>query len=333
MSKRFDNKKSLYILAVLTVFLGLTILIKLPRERATIKEKLVELDTALVNRIIIYPRINEGASFEFARKNGTWILQNDNLTAVPERDAVRNMLMELQNIKPKSLEATDKVKWKDFNLTDSLAIRVKLLDNKEKSLADLMIGRFTYNQGRNPYENPYGNGIQGISYVRLARDKEVYGVEGFIALTFSGKFNDYRDKSFIKLNKENVVKISFTLPYDSSFVLTRQDSVWFAGNYPADSLAVAEYLNSLSYLNGQDFADNFKPANDPQCELSIEGNNLLSLSIKCYKTDNEDEYILSSSLNPDVFFTSRKDGLFEKLFKPERHFMTKTSTRKTQSKK
>jgi hypothetical protein len=326
MSKRFDNKKSLYILAVLIILLGLTILIKLPRERATIKEKLVELDTALVNKIIIYPRVNEGASFEFVRKNGIWILQNDNLTAVPEKDVVRNILMEVQNLKPKSLEATDKTQWKDFNLTDTLAIRVKLLDNKAKSLADLMIGRFTYNQRGNPYGNSYANGIEGISYVRLAGDKNVYGVEGFLSLTFSGKFNDYRDKSFIKLNKENVVKISFAFPSDSSFILTRKDSVWFAGNQAADSLAVAEYLNSLSYLNGNDFMDNFKPADNPIFELSIEGNNLLNLSVKCYKTDKEDEYILSSSLNPDVYFTSRKDGIFGKLFKSESHFLTKTST-------
>lgn len=328
MSKRFDNKRNLYILAVLIVCLGLTILIKLPRERATIKERLVELDTSAVNRIIIYPRLNEGAGFEFIRKNGTWILQNDNLTAVPERDAVRNMLMEIQDIKPKSLEATDKTQWKDFNLTDSLAIRIKLLDNKEKSLADLMIGKFTYNQGGNQYANPYGNGIQGISYVRLTGDKKVYGVEGFLALTFSGKFNDYRDKSFIRLNKENIVKITLTMPYDSSFVLARKDSVWFAGNQQADSLAVAEYLNSISYMNGQEFADNFKPTNDPQFKLTIEGNNLLNLSIKCYKTDKENEYILTSGLNPDVFFTSRNDGIFEKLFKPERNFLIKTSTSK-----
>ena len=113
------------------------------------------------------------------------------------------------------------------------------------------------------------------------------------------------------------VKISFTFPSDSSFVLTRKDSVWFAGNHTADSLAVADYLNSLSYLNGQDFADNFKPANDPQFEISIEGNNLLNISVKCYKTDKENEYILYSSLNPDVYFTSRKDGIFEKIFKSE----------------
>ena len=117
---------------------------------------------------------------------------------MPEKDAVHNILGEVDNIKPKSLEAVDKSKWKEFNLTDSLATRVRFLDKKGKSLADLMIGSFTYKQSGNPYGNPYGNNIQGTSFVRLYDEKKVYGVDGFLALSFSGKFNDYRDKSFRK---------------------------------------------------------------------------------------------------------------------------------------
>jgi hypothetical protein len=89
-------------------------------------------------------------------------------------------------------------------------------------------------------------------------------------------------------------------------------------------LAITSYLNSISYLNGQDFRDNFKTVVNPLCDLLIEGNNLLNLSIKCYKGDNDNEYILTSSLNPDVYFSSKKDGLFEKLFKSERYFLTKS---------
>jgi hypothetical protein len=325
MSKRFDNKRILYILAGLIVILALTILVKLPREKATIKEILVEIDTAKVDRIIIFPKISEGSQFEFNRRNGYWIIQQDNIIAVPEKDAVKQILMDILTIKPKSLEAVDKSKWKDFNLTDSLATRVKFLDGKGKNLGDLMIGRFTYSQAGNPYANPNANGIEGISYVRLYDDNKVYGVDGFLSLSFSGKFNDYRDKSFLKLKKDDVTKISLKLPADSSFMLNKKDSVWHIGGNITDSLAVASYLNGLAYLNGQDFRDNFKPVLNPVYELTIEGNNLMNISVKCYKEENDNEYILSSSLNPDVYFTSRKDGIFGKLFKPEKYFLKKSS--------
>jgi len=229
------------------------------------------------------------------------------------------------NIKPKSLEALDKSKWNEFNLTDSLAIRVRFFDRKGKTITDLMIGRFTYSQVNNPYAGPNGNGIQGTSFVRLYNEKKVYGVEGFLALSFSGKFNDYRDKSFIMLNKEDVTKVSFAFPGDSSFVLSKKDSTWYVKNNRTDSLSTVNFLNSLRFINGQDIRDNFKAVTNPVYELQIEGNNLLNVSVKCFKGDVENEFILNSSLNPDVYFTSKKDGIFDKLFKPEKYFTTKSA--------
>jgi hypothetical protein len=328
MSKRFDNKRILYILAGLIVILALTILVKVPGEKATIKEKLVEIDTARVNKIIIFPKINEGSHFEFIRRNGSWIIQQDNIIAVPEKDAVRGILMEVSSIRPKSLEAVDKSKWKDFNLTDSLATRVKFFDEKGKVLGDLMIGKFTYNRTGNPYADPNSGGIEGISFVRLHDDDKVYGLDGFLSLSFSGKFNDYRDKSFLKLNKDDVTRIILKLPADSSFILSKMDSIWHDGSHIADSLSVASYLNGLTFLNGQDFRDNFKPVSNPEYELTIEGNNLTNISVKCYKGDNDNEYFLNSSLNPDFYFSSKKDGIFDKVFKSEKYFLMKSSKKR-----
>jgi len=324
MSKRFDNKRILYILGGLIVLLALTILVKLPKERATITESLVKIDTAKVYRIIINPRIREGARFEFQRINGNWTVRQENLTARPEKDAVQNILSEVMNIRPKSLEAVDKSKWNEFNLTDSLAIRVQLLDEKGKTMTDLMIGRFAYSQSGNPYASPGGSGIQGTSFVRLYDDKRVYGVEGFLALSFSGKFNDYRDKSFIQANKEDITKISFIFPADSGFVLNRKDSVWYANGHITDSVAMANYMNSLRYINGQEIKDNYKPVQNPDYEMRIEGNNLLNINVKCFKAGDENEFILTSSLNPDVYFTSKKDGIFDRIFKGEKYFTAKS---------
>ena len=323
MSKRFDNKRILYILGVLIILLAITILVKLPREKASMREDLVNIDTAKVSLIIISPRTKDGTPFEFARTNGRWTIKQDNLVTQPEKDAVKNILSEVMNIKPKSLEAVDKSKWNDFNLTDSLAIRVQFLDVKGKPLADLMIGRFTYSQVNNQYAAPGGSGIQGTSFVRLHDDSKVYGVDGFLALSFSGQFNDYRDKSFLKVTREDITKISFIFPADSGFVLNRKDSVWNANNQVTDSTAIANFMNGLRYINGQEIKDNYKPAQNPDYDMRIEGNNLLKITIKCFKTDIEDNYLLNSSLNPDVYFISKKDGIFDKVFRNEKYFTTK----------
>jgi hypothetical protein len=86
---------------------------------------------------------------------------------------------------------------------------------------------------------------------------------------------------------------------------------------------VADYLNSLVLMYGQEIKDGFKPVLNPVYQLLIEGINSLKFSIKCYEEGSADEYILNSSLNPEVYYASKKNGIFNQLFKPQSHFVKK----------
>jgi hypothetical protein len=325
MSKRFNNTKLLYILAGLGLILLLTTVIKVPKERATLKSKIADFDTSEVSKIIIYPKNLAPELIEFSKDNYKWSVAQGKIVTAPYRNAAESIIMEVLNIKPKSLASVDKEKWKEFDLTDTLAIRVRLLNKKGKELADLMIGRFAYKPGNASYGGYNQNYNQGTSYVRIYGEKEVYSVDGFLSLAFSGNFDDYRDKSFIQLKPEDVTKISYIFPSDSSFVLNKKDKEWITGNQITDSIKTATFLNGLSFLNGQDIRDNFKPVTNPAFQMLIEGNNLLNISVKCYLSEETGEYILNSNLNPDVYFVSKKDGIFEKLFKPKKYFTSKES--------
>jgi len=324
MSNRFDNKKLIYLIGGLGIILILTILIRIPKERASLKSKITDFDTMAVGKIIIYPRLYNEKPIEFNRVNGKWTVQQGSVISAPQKGAVENIFNELLSIKPQSLAALNKSKWKEFEVTDSLGTRIKVLNKKSKTLCDLMIGKFSYKQVSNPYGGNGGNNVEGTSYVRLSHEKEVYGVEGFISFFFSGKFSDWRDKSFVKLNKNDIANITFNYPADSSFKLVKKDNRWNIGPVSADSVSVSNYLNVISSLEGQEIKDNYKPVVNPAFNLLIEGNNLLNISVKCYHGDNIDEYILNSSLNPDVFFTSKKDGVFGKLFKGQNYFISKS---------
>jgi hypothetical protein len=324
MSNRFNNRRLLYILAGLGLILLLTTVIKAPKERATLKSKIVEFDTSDVSKIIIHPKFLAPELIEFSKDNYKWSVSQGKIVSAPYRNAAQNIIMDVLNIKPKSLAAVDKDKWKEFDLTDTLAIRVRFLNKKGKELADLMIGRFAYKAGNESYSG-YQNYNQGTSFVRLHGEKEVYSVDGFLSLAFSGNFDDYRDKSFIQLKTEDVTRISYIFPSDSSFVLNKKDKVWNTGNQVTDSIKTATFLNGLSFVNGQDIRDNFSPVTNPVYQLLVEGNNLLNITVKCYIGEETGEYILNSSMNPEVYFVSKKDGLFEKLFKPKSYFITKES--------
>jgi len=322
MSNRFNNRRLLIILGGLLMLLLVTVIVKIPKEKSTLKDRIVDLDTADVYSIKISPKSSGGKSFEFVRENIKWSIKQESIVAVPRTDAVRNIFSEILSVKPQRLVSVDKTKWKEFELTDSLATRISFFSKRGKKLADLMIGKFTYKQVSNPYSYG-GNDIEGTSFVRLPDNKEIYAVDGFLAFSLGGNFNDWRDRSFLKCNKNDITRITFTFPSDSSYILQKKDSLWKAGEFTADSLNTVNYLNSIGFIEGEDFQDGFQPVGSPLYTMTIEGNNLLNISVKCYPETGKDKYIFNSSMNPEIYFFGNKNGMFDKLFKSSGYFTKK----------
>jgi hypothetical protein len=323
MSSRFNNKYLFYLLAGLVVIMLITVLIKIPRENATLRSRIAEFDTSAVNKIIIYPKTLKTGSFEFERSKNKWLVKQGDIVSATQEGAVQNIFGEVLNLKPQSLAAVKKSQWKEFELTDSLATRIKFLDRKGKTLADLMVGKMSYRQQDNPYAGYGGNNVQVTSYVRLYNERNVYAVEGFISFTFNTKFDDWRDKTFIRSDKKDITKITFTYPADSSYTISKNGNVWQIAGQTADSARVAGYINSLGLLYGQNIKDNYQPVMSPVYQMLVEGNNLLNISVKCYKNEDNDEFIVNSSLNPDVYFSSKRKDIPDRLFKPEGYFLNK----------
>jgi hypothetical protein len=323
MSKRFSNKTLFVILGILAALLAFTIIIRIPRENATLKSKLVEFDTLKVDKIIVHSSSGKGEAIEFMKKPDGWKVKQGEIESPTRSGAVESIYNEFINLKPKSLAAVNKEKWEEFELTDSLATRVQFLDSRGKNLCDILVGKFSYKQVGNPYGGYGNNNIQGTTYVRIHGEKEVYSVDGFLAMFFSGGFDSWRDKTFVHSNKDDILTISFVYPADSSYTLELKDSAWFAGNIQADSLKVANYLRTLSNLNGREIRDNYKPVRPPAYQLMVQGNNLLNLNVKCFIDETSGGYVLNSNLNPEVYYSSTRESLFSSLFKPVSFFTGK----------
>lgn len=319
MSNRFNNKRLIYILAGLVLILAFTVLIKIPKEKATLMDRIVEFDSTEVSKIILTPKKDIGNSFEFYRENEKWRVRQG-ATSSPSREAeVENIMSEILSVRPQNLVSKSKTKWVDYEVTDSTGTRIRLLNKKERKLADLVVGKFSYKQANNQYGMYGRNNIQGTSYVRIHGKNEVYGVDGFLSLSFSRSFNDWRDNTLVTFNMADITRIRFIYTSDSSFVLSLKDSKWSLDNMPADSAKTTSYIASLSNVSGQAFNDTFKPDVNPDYQLVIEGNNLLNISVKCYRL-NDGTYVINSSLNPEIYFSSRNDGVFKSLFKSRKEF-------------
>lgn len=292
MFRKINNKLLISVFVVLLAFVVIVELLDLRKGNRTFKSDLVEVKTEDVSSIELYPKAVSGNLIRIFRENDVWKVESDGKVYNADGQGASRMITELNGIKPKSVAATGKERWSQFEVTDSLGTRVKLLSGN-KVLADIIIGKFSFAQPNTM-----------TSYVRLNGDKEVYGVDGMLAMTFNRNLNSFRDKTIIKSNKTDWTKLSFSYPADSSFVLEKKDNKWMIGDMQADSAKVAQYFTRIANLTDGSFA-NAKPLIAPTHRLTIEGNNMMpKVEVTGYYTD-PDNFVLESNQNPDTWINSK----------------------------
>jgi hypothetical protein len=316
MLSKFLNTKTLIILLVV---LGLIFLISklTEKEDRTFKSEMVTVDTAVLTRMIITPKLGEeGKEVTFTKTGSEWKLESDGKSYKPDPSSVKNILSELVRMKSERVAATDDSKWAEFEVTDSTATRIKLYDNK-KLLADLYVGKFNYTQPPQGQQNPYQQQSKGkmSTYVRPAGDKEVYVVDGFIKMSIQANVNAYRDKTLFSANKDDLTKIAFSYPNNESFTMTKEGNHWFLNGQQADSAKTLRYLNKLAKVTSSNFIDDVVPlTTSPTHQVRIEGNNIIPVEIKAFPADSVNQFVITSSLVADAKYSGSKSGLFERVF-------------------
>lgn len=318
MSNKFDNNILLYIfIALIIVFAGVK-LYQTKFTENTLNVKLVDIDTAKVTKLSIYPLCEGRNEIKFYKEGKDWKINKGKIIADPEANALQSLLTMLIDIKTQRLASRDKSKWVEFNLTDTAATRAKVYEGNKTTL-DILIGKFTYQQSNNAYNKMYGGGVTGTTYVRLTGENEIFAVDGFLTFSFNRQFNTFRNQVLARFDKPNVNKISFRYPGDSSFIITLADKHWMLGDQKADSAKVAEYLNSLAYKNASSFDDSYIPSVNPQCQVTVEGKDMKTVTIDAY-IRGIDDYILNSNQNSKSWFSSNYKGLFSEVFKNKKNF-------------
>jgi len=314
MPKKYNNSVLLIILIVLIAGWFLTRFFKSERNKRNFKTDIVSVDTSSVKSLYLYPKTLNGQGIKFDKKDNQWQITFNDITDDADQDKIKSMLSQLISIKATRLAARSETKWEEFQLTDSLATRIEIIDKKGKKELDLLLGKFTYQQ-INPNMSSYNqNNIKGISYVRLNGENEIYAVDGFLNMAFNMDFKFWRNQQILKTKKNNITRLSFNYPADSGFVAMQKDSVWVIGNRPADPANFESYLTSLGFQSGSSFVDNYIPKGNADYQLIIDGNNMSQIIISGYRIDDQ-EVIINSSMNPDSYFSSTYDGVFSQIFK------------------
>jgi hypothetical protein len=281
--------------AVFASLLALVILIEFIDARKgnrTFKTNLVEVKADEISLVEIYPKAANGNLIKLFRENDLWKVESEGKKYNAEQSVPGRLISDLNNLKTKSVAGTKKENWDKFEVTDSLGTRVKLIAGT-KVLTDLIIGKFSFSEPRNT-----------TSYVRLSGEKEVYGVEGLLGMSFNRNLNAFRDRTIINSEKNNWTKLTFVYPADSSFVLEKKGDRWVIGEMETDSASVVDYFNSIASFSDGNFATQ-KPLIAPTHRLTIEGNNgMQKVEISGFFI-HPDEFVLESNQNPDTWINSK----------------------------
>lgn len=322
-----NNKTLLIIVIVLLVIFAVVKFYTSVKSESTMNTNLVDIDTAKITEIRIYPTSENRNEIRLFKEGKTWKVSKDKITAAAEPNAAPGLISLLMEIKPQRLATRDKSKWNEFHVSDTMATRVKVYEGKDNTL-DLMIGKFTYKQSNNPYGGMYGNGgITGTSFVRLFDEDEVYAVEGFLTFSFNQQFNNFRDQTLLRIDKSTLKSITFKYPADSSFSLVKDGNKWMMGGTEPDSTKVEEFLGSIAYKNAQSFNDNFVPSGAPVFQVILDTDKKGQITINAYPGLGTG-YIINSSVNPKSYFSTVNNGLLGEIFKSPKSFIKEKKKKK-----
>lgn len=299
MFRRLNFKTIAILFAVLLILVIAVNIMDNKKNERTFKDDLVEVVADDVTEILLYPKATNGEEVKLLKEDGAWWLVNKDEKYPADNSSASSIISELNRMKPESVVSTSEKRWGQYEVNDSLGSRV-ILKSGSKNIADVMIGKMAFSQPR-----------KATSYVRLTDDQVVYGVNGYLSMTFNRDLNSFRNKKVVDVKKEDLTRLSFSNPMNGSFTLEKVNEKWMVNSTPADSAGVAEFLTGIQRLNHYTFADD-EPVGEPLYSLKIEGNNMdQTVEVKGYPALNE-KIVVTTSQNEGNYFDG--EGIKDKVF-------------------
>ena len=309
-----NNKVLLAVLAILILVFLTTNYLKNNNSENILQTDLVSVDTAKLSEIIIYPADKNKMDVRFLNDNGTWSIKSGQIKSGTKDGDMGRILSELAGIKIERLITKSKEKWGKYMLTDSLATLLEIKEKGKNTPLKLYLGKVNYQAPQGGGRQFNAQNFSAQTNIRVNDDDKVYLVNGFLGMMCNRDFNALRNNDVSKLDQNSHTNLQFTHPTDTSFTLSKVDSVWRIDNESPDSSKLAQCLSLLSDKTISEFVDDYTPASAPEHILKISGNNMKDIELKCYRDAAQNRCLMESSLNPGVFFSSKEDGVFSQVF-------------------
>lgn len=314
MFKKISSQKLLIIFVILLVLAAIFIYIDSTSEVRTFKKNIVDIDTAKVTSISIYPKSTNHKEVRLFKQGNNWMVQlENNKTAPAEESKLKNLLTQLAGIKTSSVAGQDESKWAEYQV-DTSGTRVKIFEGSDNTL-DIILGKFSYQQQTRSMS----------TFVRVRGDDNIYEVANFMGFSFNQKPDAFRNNYIINDDMNNWKSISYTYPADSSFTLVKDTTGhWIINNVRTDSAKTVNFLRTLSHLTGNEFVDNPEQSLLGKANYSLtilssaNGGQAETIDVSAF---GDVQLIINSSQNPESYFNGSSNSLKEKIFVGKNHFL------------
>src|SRR5437016_2899641 len=117
MFKKFNTKTLLIILVILGGLAALNKLYLSKKSESTIASSFVQIDTAAVKQVLIYPKANQGKEIKITKTEKGWQLEGNKIKTMADTGDVHRLLAGFADVKTSSLAAEDKSGWAEFQVT------------------------------------------------------------------------------------------------------------------------------------------------------------------------------------------------------------------------
>ena len=324
MFKNISSRTLTIVFVVLLALAAFYIYYDSSHEERSFKKNIVDIDTAKVTAISIYPKANNHKEVRLFKEGKEWQVQLENNKSVPaQQSKVKNLLNQLAGIKSTGVVAQNENKWHEFQV-DTVGTRVKVFEGNDNTL-DITFGKFNYEQQTRSMSTA----------VRINDDDNVYNVNGFLEFSFNQKPNAFRDNYIVNDDMSHWNKLTFTYP-DSSFQLVKDTSNhWTINGIRTDSATTVSFLRSLSHITGSNFIDNPDQSllNKSNYTLTIQSTGFGAIDVSGFgtpstKTKNPPQFIIHSSQNDESYFNGNSGKLWTRVFVSKKHFFPSKKKKK-----
>jgi len=273
-------KRSTWTLLGILVVLGLVTFLVLQRHgeissSGSMGQKLVTYDSSAVDRLDI---TTSRQTVVLAREGGKWMMKEP-LSYPADEAFVNAAIGKGASLELKDLVSSNPQKQNLFQV-DSTGTFIRVYERGTEKTA-FWIGK----TGPSYTE----------TYVRRNGLNDVYLADGMFGYMFTKQPKDWRDKTIFKADPSTVSSVRFRYG-DTTFALTRPDSIWLADQDSTVESAVKGFLGTLANLQTDNFIDSAVTLSTPTAVIEVGG-----VQIQFYFNKDANNYAVRTSMTPQVF--------------------------------